>query len=190
LAGPAILARTVSARFACAAPPGIVVVHKLQKERVMSGSIGARAGIVGVALLFLGAAGKAEAQMPPSEAAAVNACLCLQQGLAALSSDMNARTQALAAVRQHLADLDSQLSQARPNVQVNNPDSVAQYKALLDTRDAAYKQSIGPVVSQADQAVARYNANVNQYNQNCANHPFDAAMMAEMQAHLSCPPLQ
>lgn len=156
----------------------------------MNGSIGVRAGIVGVALLFLGMAGKAEAQMPPSEAAAVNACLCLQQGLAALSADMNARTQALAAVRQHLADLDSQLSQARPNVQVNNPDSVAQYKALLDRRDAAYKQSIGPVVSQADHAVARYNANVNQYNQNCANHPFDAAMMAEMQAHLSCPPLQ
>ncbi|HEY1257635.1 MAG TPA: hypothetical protein VGF34_00185 [Stellaceae bacterium] len=156
----------------------------------MKGSIGVRAGVVAGALLLAGA-GAAKAQMPPpSEAAAVNACLCLQQGLAALSSDMNAKTQALAAIRQHLADLDNQLSQARPTVQVNNPDSVARYKALLDQRDAAYKQSTGPVVAQADQAVARYNAHVNQYNQSCANHPFDAAMMAEMQAHLSCPPLQ
>jgi hypothetical protein len=152
--------------------------------------IGVRAGFaaIGLAVAITGAA---RAQMPPpSEAAAVNACLCLQQGLGALSSDMNAKTQALAAIRQHLADLDGQLSQARPTVEVNNPESVARYKALLDQRDAAYKQSTGPVVSEADQAVARYNAQVNQYNQNCANRPFDAAMMAAMQAHLACPPLR
>lgn len=157
----------------------------------MKRSIGARTGIVAAALILVAAAGGARAQMPPpNEAAAVNACLCLQQGLAALSSDMNAKTQSLAAIRQQLADLDRQLSQARPTVQVNNPDSVARYKALLEQRDATYRQSTGGVVAQADQAVARYNAHVNQYNQNCANHLFDAAMMAQMQAHLACPPLQ
>ena len=95
----------------------------------------------------------------------------------------------LAAVRQHLADLDAQLAQARP-YDVNNPDSVGRYKALLQQRDAAYQQSLGPVVTGAEQATARYNSHVAQYNAQCASHLFNADVMAQLQSHLSCPPLQ
>ena len=58
-------------------------------------------------LLAVAGAAAARAQML-SDPAQITACLCEQQGLAALSSDMSAKTQALAAVRQHLAELDAQ----------------------------------------------------------------------------------
>ena len=140
-------------------------------------------------LVVVTGAATARAQMS-SDPAEITTCLCMQQGVATLSSDMSAKTQALAAVRQHLADLDAQLAQARPNVDVNNADSVARYKALLQQRDAAYQQSLGPVVANADQATARYNGHVAQYNAQCASHQFNADVMAQIQAHLSCPPLQ
>ncbi len=80
--------------------------------------------LLGAGLLVVTGAATARAQMS-SDPAEITTCLCMQQGVAALSSDMSAKTQALAAVRQHLAGLDAQLAQARPNVDVNNPDSVA-----------------------------------------------------------------
>jgi TolA-binding protein len=156
----------------------------------MAHSIGVRcAMLLAASLLAGGAAGAAQAQMS-SDPAEITTCLCMQQGVATLSADMSAKTQTLAAMRQHLADLDSQLARARPNVDVNNPDSVGRYKALLEQRDAAYQQSIGPVVTAADQATARYNAHANQYNGSCASRMFDSQAMAQIQAHLSCPPLQ
>jgi hypothetical protein len=147
---------------------------------------GACAVFVGVALAV---SNPARAQMS-SDPAAITACLCQQQGIATLSADMSAKTQALAAARQHVADLDAQLLQARQHIDVNNADSEAQYKALLAQRDQAYQASIGPVVGDADQSTARYNAHVNQYNAQCANQMFNSDMMAQIQAHLVCPPLQ
>ena len=147
-----------------------------------------RALILGIGLLALTASGAARAQMS-SDPAEITACLCQQQGVATLSADMSAKTQALAAVRQHLADLDGQLVSGR-NYDVNNPDAVAHYKALLQQRDAAYRQSTGPVVGDADQATARYNAHASQYNTQCASRLFNSEVMARIQAHLTCPPLQ
>lgn len=150
--------------------------------------------VFGIGLLANGLlATSARAQVPApmsSNPVEINACLCQQQGVAALSADMSARTQALAAARQRVADLDAQLLQARQHIDVNNADSEARYKALLTQRDQAYQASIGPVVGEADQATARYNAHVNQYNTQCANRMFDSVMMAQIQAHLACPPLQ
>jgi TolA-binding protein len=154
--------------------------------------IGAGAArLLGASLLGFAGASAAWAQVPvSSDPAEITSCLCQQQGVATLSADMSAKTQALATIRQQLADLDSQLARARPAVDVNNPDSVARYKALLAQRDAAYQQSIGPVVAAADQATARYNSHVSAYNAGCASRMFDAEIMAQIQAHLACPPLQ
>ena len=133
--------------------------------------------------------GAASAQMS-SDPAEITACLCQQQGVATLSADMSAKTAALAAARQHVADLDAQLLQARQHLDPNNADQEEQYKALLARRDQAYQASIGPVVGEADQATQRYNAHVNQYNTQCASRIFNADMMAQIQSHLVCPPLQ
>lgn len=137
------------------------------------------------------APGAARAQVPlPPEMADITACLCLQRAVSTLSADMNAKKQALDAVTQQLNDLDSQLARERSAINVNNPDAVARYKALLERRDAAYRQSIGPVHAQADDATARYNARVNEYNAHCANRPFNSAIVAQLQVNLVCPPLQ
>ena len=127
---------------------------------------------------------------PPSEPAEISACLCLQQLVATLSAEMNQKKQALDGVNQQLSDLDAQLAQARANLNVNDLDAVARYKAVLEHRDAAYRQSIGPVHADSAQATARYNARVNEYNARCANRPFNSAVVAQVQANLVCPPPQ
>jgi hypothetical protein len=149
-------------------------------------SIGLRLAVLGVVALAM-APRPAAAQMS-NNPAEINTCLCLERSVETMSQTMNNTTQALAAVRQHLADLNAELARQRPLVDVNNQDSVDHYKALLEQRDAAYRQSIGPVVSEANRAVARYNALVQQYNGECAERPFNSEIMHEMQANLACPP--
>jgi hypothetical protein len=154
--------------------------------------IGLTRGIaLGWGLLAVLAPGAARAQVPlPPEMADIRACLCLQQAVSALSAEMNAKNQALVTVTQQLSDLDSQLARDKSMINVNNPDAVARYKALLERRDATYRQSIGPVHTEAEQATASYNARVNEYNAHCANRPFNSALVAQMQVNLVCPPLQ
>jgi Tfp pilus assembly protein FimV len=142
-----------------------------------------------VALGVGGAGGPALAQMS-SNPAEITSCLCQQQGIATLSADMSAKTRALAAARQRVADLDAQLLQARQHIDVNNAQSEEQFKQLLAQRDQAYQASIGPVVGEADQATARYNAHVGQYNAQCATRIFNADLMAQLQTNLVCPPLE
>jgi hypothetical protein len=96
----------------------------------------------------------------------------------------------LETVTRQLSDLDSQLARDRSMINVNNPDAVARYKALLERRDAAYRQSIGPVHADATQATAQYNQRVGEYNARCANRPFNSALVAQVQATLACPPMQ
>jgi hypothetical protein len=135
--------------------------------------------------------GAAEAQVPvsPSESAEIAACLCLDQAVKTLRADMDTKNQALNAATQRLAELDAQLAREKPQVNANNPDSVARYKALLERRDAAYRQSIGAVHVDATRATARYNVRVNEYNARCANRPFNSDLVARAQVNLVCPPL-
>jgi multidrug resistance efflux pump len=147
--------------------------------------------VLGWGLLAVLAPGAVRAQVPlPPEMAEIRGCLCLQQAVSALSAEMNAKKQTLDTVTRQLSDLDSQLARDRSTINVNNPDDVARYKALLERRDAAYRQSIGPAHAEAEQATARYNARVNGYNSQCANRPFNSAIVAQMQVNLVCPPLQ
>jgi hypothetical protein len=142
------------------------------------------------ALAFALALGTASAQVLPPEPAEIAACLCLQRSVAALGADMNVKNQALEGVKQQLAGLDSQLARDRSTINVNDPDAVARYKALLERRDSAYRQSNGPAHADATQATARYNDRVAEYNARCANRPFNSAIVAQVQATLACPPPQ
>jgi len=150
------------------------------------------ARILGFGFLAFYPVGGARAQIPvpiPNEPAEINACVCMRLASGALAADKDAKSQGLAAVSQQLADLNAQLSAARPSIDVNNPDAVSRYKALLERRDAAFGQ-IGPAQSAAAAAVARYNASVGEYNQRCAGRPFNSDLVAQIQAHPNCPPLQ
>jgi hypothetical protein len=147
-----------------------------------------RTAVLGLGVLTLLAAGGTRAQVP-YEPAEINACVCLELASAALAADKDAKSQTLAADNQQLADLDAQLASARSRIDVNNPDAVARYKALLQRRDAAFGQ-ITPAQSAAAAAVARYNATVDEHNRRCAGRPFNADLVAQIQAHPNCPPLR
>lgn len=147
-----------------------------------------RCAFIGSTFLALFTSGVVRAQVI-SEPAEISACLCLQQAVSTLSAEMNAKKQALDTANRQFAELNDQLARER-SYNVNDPDAVARYKALLERRDAAYRQSVGPVHADATQATARYNARVSEYNARCANRPFNSALVAEAQAHLMCPPLQ
>ena len=148
---------------------------------MISASIGARGVALGLLLIL------AEALPAAAQSDAIAACLCLEQRVATTRQSMNGRTQALAAAQQRLSELNGELVREKPRVDANDPASVDRYKALLEQRDAAYRQSIGPVVSEANRAVLDYNAVVGQYNNECANHSFNSWMVDEVRAHLSCP---
>ena len=153
--------------------------------------IGSRhATILGFGILAFCASGMAKAQIPiPNELAEINACVCLQLAAAALAADKDAKSQTLAADNQQLADLDAQLASARSQIDVDNPDAVARYKALLQRREAAYAQ-VSPAQSTAAAAVARYNATVDEHNRRCAGRPFNSDLVAQIQARPNCAPMR
>jgi hypothetical protein len=153
---------------------------------------------VAAALLVMAAA---EAQVPPyppppvavpppasPEAAEIAFCLCLRQSLDAAAAEMSARQAAYQAVQSEVAALDSQLQSARATLNVDNPEAVAQFRQLLERRDAAFRQSNGSAAGDLTGAVERYNARSTEYNGSCANRPRNPVLLAQVQASLICPP--
>ena len=129
------------------------------------------------------------APVPPSpETAEIAACLCLQQAVDALGADMNAKRGAYDASRDEVGRIDAQLQGARAALDVNNPHAVAQFRQLLDRRDAAWRQSSGPLFSAWSTAAERYNGRVNEFNGRCANRPRNPLLLNQVQATLACPP--
>ena len=127
---------------------------------------------------------------PPAEAERMHACICLKEAMQATRQTMTAKTEALDAVRRELADLDAQLAKTRPTVDPNNPQAVARYKALLERRDAVFQRATGPIVADAQGSVARFNTEVERYNEQCGNRPYYPALDAQIRANLSCPPIE
>jgi septal ring factor EnvC (AmiA/AmiB activator) len=126
---------------------------------------------------------------PPSpEADAIRECLCLQRSMARASSEMTAKRNSLDQINTELKQADSGLERQRAALNVNDPQSVAQFRQLLEQRDALFKRSTGPIVNDVTASVQRYNDRVGAYNQQCANRPFNAVLQAQVQATLSCPP--
>jgi len=155
------------------------------------GWVGSRcAAVFGFVIPAFCAAGVVEAQVPiPNEPAEINACVCLQLAAGALAADKDAKSQTLATASRQLTDLNTELETERARINVNNPEAVARFKALLERRDATYAQ-ISPAQSAAADAVARYNASVGEYNQRCAGRPFNSDLVAQIQARPNCPPLR
>jgi hypothetical protein len=128
--------------------------------------------------------------MPPGppEAAEIAHCLCLQQALAARDADRSQKDAALGELRAELGRIDDQLQRERSTMDVNNEAAVARYRQLLERRDSVFRRSTGAALTEAGAATQRYNAFVNDYNAQCANRPRDPRLLADVQAHLVCPP--
>jgi hypothetical protein len=98
-------------------------------------------------------------------------CLCLQQSVDDTHTDMTAKQGELNAAQAQLGQLDNQLAVARAHEDVNNPQSVAEFRQLLARRDAAFRQSNGDLIAAAQAATTRYNRAVADYNSQCAGRP-------------------
>ena len=149
--------------------------------------ISARRGsaVLGAGLFGLAMSGAAHAQ-PPSEAAEISRCLCMEQQISQLSAEMSAKMAALRRTDQRLAELNARLRRERPVLDVNNPAAVEHFKVLLEERDATWKDSVGSVWTAANDAVALYNDRVHEYNDSCAHRLFDSALMQQIRATLTC----
>lgn len=117
-------------------------------------------------------------------------CLCLNRDINALRVNLAATQQHYQAVKDELAELDARLDRERGQMDVNNPQSVAQFRELLARRDALFRRSTGPEFTTYSEATARYNARVNEYNAQCANRPQDPDIVARLTPTLACPPPQ
>ena len=108
------------------------------------------------------------AQMPPP-----GACFAPQANRSTnTNADMAAKNaRRLPGRRAALDQLDQQLAGMRSSVDVNNPGAVAQFKQLLEQRDAAAKAAGGPTLTDSQAATERYNNNVNAYNAQCGGRP-------------------
>lgn len=124
-----------------------------------------RGALLCAALTLL--ATSALAQVPPQAAT----CYCLKQSVDNSNADMAAKNAALADARAALDRLDQQLATLRSQVDVNNPQAVAQFKQLLEQRDAAAKLAGGSALTDSQTATARYNDAVAAYNAQCAGKP-------------------
>jgi hypothetical protein len=148
------------------------------------------AAMLAAGFLPIAMVSSAIAQVPPgSEAADVAACLCLKHEVDALSAETAAKHHELADLRAELGRIDSQLETERSRMDVNNPESVARFRQLLQHRDELFQRSTNDVAPSAASTVERYNARIGEYNSRCANRPRDPRMLAEVQATLVCPRL-
>jgi len=108
---------------------------------------------------------------PPAPMGYAPPCLCLKQSVDAANADMGAKNAALASARAELDQLDQQLGAARSQMNVDNPQSVAQFRQLLQQRDAAANRAGGAALTDSQAATARYNSAVGAYNNQCAGRP-------------------
>lgn len=127
---------------------------------------------------------------PPAspEAADIAACLCLRQAVDSLGAQMAGGRQSYDQTLGELSRLDAQLERERAAMDVNNPAAVARFRQLLQERDTLYRRSSGAMLTDLSAVVARYNARVNEYNARCADRPRNPALVASVQATLTCPP--
>jgi hypothetical protein len=122
----------------------------------------------GLGAALFAAAAPALAQMPPGPDVA---CLCLKQTVDDTHTDMTAKQGELQAAQAQLGQLDNQLAGLRAQVDVSNPQAVAQFRQLLAQRDTTFKQSNGELIAATQVATGRYNQAVADYNGHCAGRP-------------------
>ena len=125
--------------------------------------------------------------MPASpEASEIAGCLCLERRKNAVYADYSGRQQGFDRLRNELADVNSRLERER-NYNVNDPEAVARFRALLNQRDQLFKRSTGPEFNDLSAVTARYNQAAGEYNARCANRPWNPNLVAQIQSSLACP---
>jgi len=117
----------------------------------------------------------------------IAACLCQNQSVTQLRAEVDRQRQAYDTAKADYEGLSAQAEAQRGRVDVNDANSIAAYRQLLERRDAAeyhFKVEVAPPYAET---VARYNQAVQAYNSGCATKMYDSAVLAEVQKTLYCP---
>ena len=158
-----------------------------------SPSTRARGVLPGLALLSLaltalaGPAARAQAPAVISSPQEVAACLCLEQSVSSLATEVLARNRIYEEKRQALEQLEQQISEMRQKMNVNDVAQVDAFRQLLDRRNAAQAEFADQVTPEYAALVERYNRRVSDFNTQCGSRAYDPAALASVRANLSCP---
>jgi len=117
----------------------------------------------------------------------IAACLCMNQNVGQLRGDVDRQRQDYDAAKANYERLSAQAESQRGQVNVNDSNSIAAFRQLLEQRDTAeyhYQVEVEPGYAAI---VARYNQAVEGYNSSCASKMYDSAVLAEVQKTLYCP---
>jgi len=117
----------------------------------------------------------------------IAACLCENQNVTQLRGEVEQQKQGYDTAKANYEGLNAQAEAQRGQVNVNDANSIAAYRQLLERRDAAeyhFKVEVEPPYAEI---VARYNNAVQAYNSGCSTKLYDSAVLAEVQKTLYCP---
>lgn len=148
-----------------------------------------RGALTGVFLAagLAGLTGRSSAQEITYSASEIRACLCAQQAVTSLSSQVKAEHRAYQAKRDEVDLLNKEAEEARGRVNVNNQDDVEAFRQLLDKRDTAALELSNRLQPRYAAIVARYNEAVAENNSYCTGKLFDREQIASVRSTLSCP---
>jgi len=142
---------------------------------------------VAIAMALSGMGGWAWAQDVVHSPEQIRDCLCREQSVAALNTEVQNQSRSYEDKHQAFQQLDKEVQAMRPRVNVNDRSEVDAFKRLLARRDAAADTLAGDVTRSYTEAVSRYNQAVVSYNGSCAGKAYDPDQLAELRRNLSCP---
>jgi hypothetical protein len=145
-----------------------------------------QAAMAVVAFLASTLAGAAAQQVERSPQA-IQKCLCMEQMVATLNTQVQAQSRSYEDKRQVFQALDNQVRTSRSEVNVNNQADVDAFRRLLERRDEAADTLAGATTNSYAEAVARYNESVAAYNDQCSGKAYDADQLAQIRGTLNCP---
>jgi len=150
---------------------------------------GARRRLAAISIgVFAAAVGEgASAQEVLHSPRDIAACLCQDQNIIQMRGEVDRQKQAYDEAKANYDGLSAQAEAQRGQVNVNDSNSIAAYRELLERRDAAeyhFKVEMAPPYAAV---VTRYNQAVQAYNASCASKMYDSVVLAEVQKTLYCP---
>lgn len=142
---------------------------------------------LGVAFATPGVAQYAPVQPAEAEVAAARNCLCLDQAVNERKFELDVRNGIFEKALADMQSTEAEVERRRPAVNVDDPNQVDAFRSLLARRDAARSHYQLTAVPDQQQAVAQYNAVVQQLNASCQGRSFSTYAWSAARQNLSCP---
>lgn len=154
-------------------------------RRATTGMIIGLGGLAAVTLAPCSAAAQdsaPNAYLSPEE---TRECLCLEEQVNGMRSELDASKQAREQVAAEFARLDALVEQARLSIDVNDPAETDSFRRLFYRREEL-RQELNQVSQPHDRILRRYNQVAKSYNSLCANRKMFKVNVDAVRADLQC----